>query len=227
MVITLATLGSIASLCGLVQYNFDNINKNDNDKMYLSLLSMLAHFGASWKQIHSDYHSLIASINPIVELLTEYRDGMRVPHTTGSVAPNSLRKVIHSGNLNAACLTFKNQTKKSMRIISGMKSPNDENWKKNIAELNNSGFRRLSENLVEIAEDRGIVVEIHQEFMVFLNEISKFSANIDWDSNHVDFFIDNRALLSTKYHEVIRRTDNVIMQMLDCFDLVTRELQYK
>lgn len=219
----LDVLGSIASLLGLAFNVREELGGATREGVCLKTLSILADFGESWKGVHHDYHALMPSVSPLVEMLTTHDRGQRQPARATSIAPDHLRWVVFSGNLNSAIITFRNVTKKSIRGIEAMKTASDPAWQQNLETLRREGLKPVADNLVEIADDRSIVVGIHAEFLEFLDRLYKFSAAPDWDETHVRFFIDSRPLLDTKYHEVIRRTDNVIMQMLDSFDLIIRD----
>ena len=219
----LEVLSSIASILGLAFNVKEELKGAGREGVYLRTLSLITDFGVSWKSVHHDYHALMPSVNPVVEMLTDHDRGQRVPARASSIAPDHLRRLVFAGNLNSAIITFKNVTKKAIRGIEGMKTPSDPEWDSHLETLRRARLKAVADNFIEIADDRIIVLTIHNEFLNFLNQLNTFTSAPDWDSEHVKFFMDNRPLLDTKYHEVIRRTDNVIMQMLDSIDLVTKD----
>jgi len=188
---------------------------------HLRALSLLSDFGTLWKTLHHSYHAILPSVAAVTEVLTVNNHGQRVPARPADIAPGELRRLVFTENLNFATVTFQQQTRKAIAGIEEMLTPTSPPWDDLLAALKRSTVKRLGSNIESIAEDRTTAVRNHGEFLTFLAQLSRFSAEPDWNMDHVRFFLDSRPVLDEKFHEVIRRADSVLFQMLECFTEIT------
>lgn len=215
-----ATVEILAQMLGQ-PLSEDDIPSDGKGESHVRALTLLSEFGMLWKTLHHSYHGVMPSVAAVVEYLTAYRGGQREPVRLNRVAPDELRSIVFNSNLMSAAATFKRQTSKATNGIGEMLTPDSPGWSDLLAKLKKSKLRKLASSITDISEDRTLALLSHGEFLIFLGKLNDFTAEPDWNPDHVKFFIDSRPLLDEKFHEVIRRADSVILQMLECFTEIT------
>lgn len=215
-----ATARALAQILGQ-SADEESQERGDKGEAHMHALTLLADFGMLWKTLHHHYHGMLPSVAVIVEFLTVYNHGQRAPVRPNEVAPAELRRLVFSENLTSAIVTLHKQTSKAISGIEEMLAPETPEWPALIQELRKHGSKKLAANLTEIADDRNVALVSHGEFLRFLEALKKFVGEPDWDMTHVKFFLDSRPLLDEKFHEVIRRADSAILQVLECFNEIT------
>lgn len=210
--------GSIASILGFsLQLNELAKNKKDSqENLLFTTLFALSTSSKAWKELHSKYHPLTKSFSSIVGEISTYNEGILVPCSIGSIAPDRIRRLYYDGLITEAIYNFNNNTRKTISAISSSIML-DSNETTEIIEKIKLVDIEIAICIEDIQRRKREAYEIHEKFLGYLSCVKKFVGEPSWTTEHIKYVVDNRALLANDLHQMIIITDAVLMNFLDIY----------
>jgi hypothetical protein len=206
---------SLATILGFTLDVSDRIRDRESRVVFTGLLA-ISSTSKAWKTLHARYHPLNRQAQSVVGEISIYQDGRYVPKAVGDIAANKLRVLFFDSLLNDVVINFKSNTRKEIRSIRESLDNQNLSFKRDIEEIKRLDADLASE-LLELADLRVDALAIHERFLQYLDSLSNFIGEPNWNETHVRFILDNRNLLNSDLQQMINLTDKVLMTFLDIY----------
>jgi hypothetical protein len=211
---------SIATILGFTLEVSDRIRDRESRVVFTGLLA-ISSTSKAWKTLHTRYHPLNRQVQSVVGEISIYQDGRYIPRSVGDIAANRLRVLFFDGILNDAVINFRNNTRREIRDIRASLDNGNISFQTKIEEIRRLDADLASE-LVELSDLRVDALLIHDRFLNYLDSLSNFIGEPNWNENHVRFILDNRNLLNLDLQQMINLTDRVLMTFLDIYIIMVQ-----
>ena len=207
-------LTSIATILGtgLEIHNMIENPKITTDTKVLYVLRGLSVNSRAWKEIHQKYHSMHATINEIIVLITDPDHPSR-SRNQSDIAANKLCDVINSGSMRCYINSLEKDLKASVKTIEFHYSEDLSSAQKTIDNLRKSYKDSIAEALDNILNCQHEVLKTHSDFCSYFSILKKLPDS-NWHDSEVEIIFKYRKLLMTDFYQIIDSVDKILKDYL-------------
>jgi hypothetical protein len=176
-----------------------------------------------WKQIHHDYQSLSYEIDNVRMRINRSDNTQRPP---GEILPKDLRDIFEGARFSTAIYQFQSSLDPSLFPLRQAALISKEKQDEALRKIQNHGLRDLSITVHEIVILQRDTVALHDEFCGFLGEMRSHIGKGEWQhSSDVEFILNHRMLLLTKFNMIIINADKALLNFLDIFRFTANQIR--